>query len=647
MSFEARMEQLDTDITSLEGAEPFVITQAFAPNQKDWEAAWVAAGNILPIPTFQELYWKDDFALRGEFKTLPDQFSLLARSKAEGFEIRDIAGWEDEEHLIVFVVRDDPDAPQGCCRMYLDGTLEEITFPGFTPEGLLGFSYYTNRLWYYEGLNVKRLNLGSGAAGTIFTVVAGGLPEWRFFVFADTDTEPAGDVMFGAKIGVDADRSLYYYNFAPASLTKVMTTFNPGGGAVRPDRPLAFTQDYVFLAEPDSRAGFDGNKLHQITRSGYTWQTEVDNGITTGDEVRTIISKTDYLNNTIEVLTGHLLPAIPKAEWNQLLLWNAATQTATASMGQPHNAMLQILRQNMNDHNLDYHQDTRLYYDPEFVADGGSEIHYNSIGGILWNTREDRFLIYDQGWHTWTNADAPDLYVYAHPENKLYDIYLNPDDYPIGTYPGLYAPLFPLDFTIDSYTQSTRKVYRVSDWSQFDDDIIIIAEGVLVGAQIADTIDVSNVPADYGLFEVIREVYQSAGGQISLMSAGDNRGSHLNSSATIALNQRQNDSNSIYAGSELSTSASVAHKFVFRRKFSANYEIEAIDKGSVRTATLGYIHTYWEGLYLVTGSQEITSIIVSVPDNNLALPTNRYIVRAWRTVPRMKTNGADYDPGMA
>lgn len=607
MSFETRMLALDSDITDLETAAPFVLTQDFPPNQINWEDAWVAAGNTLPIPTIQELYWKDDFALRGEYKTLPDQFSLLARSQSTGFQIRDIAGWEDDDHLIVFVVRDDnaTGVPAGTCRMYMDGTLEQMTFTSFTPTGLLGYDRVNNNLWYYEGLVIKRIKTTNSVITTVATVVGGGLPEWRFFVIL---ADGSGDVYYGARIGADAQRSLYFYDLSVPSNTNVRGTINPGGGAVNADRPVAATLNYVFLSTVHTRSAFDGNKVQQLRRSDHTWQIQVNHG-TFSNEVRVLVNKTNYSANTIELVVGHLTTIYRVEDWNFTTLWNAATQTATTTPNQPHNTMLQILRQNINDHNLAYHMDTRLYYDPAFVADGGSEVHFNSIGALVLNPTGDKYLVHDLGWHTWTVSDAPDIYLFG---------------------------------------DTTHKIYRVSDWSQFDDDVIIFERTVSDGT--SRQLDLSPIPADYGMIEVIYECYAPSVGTGSsfttiLNGTGLNTGGgYLCSDSPVALFNTSVPSFGVFF-SEFTTNASIAHIFLMRRQLSANYEIAALPRVSVRTQhniSAGgiAIHAYLEGSMVFASS---SNELIYLPD----ISGNRVVVRAWRTVPRVKPNGAEYDPSMA
>lgn len=612
MSFKERMEALDANITTLESAAPFTINQVFPPNQKDWEDAWITAGNDLPIPAYQELYWTDDIGLRGEYKTLPDQFAMLARSLSTGFQIRDIAGWEDDEHLLVFVVRDDPDAPQGACRLYMDGTLEELSLGGsFLPDGLLGYNIYSSMLYYYEGLIVKRIHTGTLVIQTVATCIAGGLPEWRFFVFANTDLAPfgAGDVLFGARRAGDVGRSLYYYFHSGPTLFKQVETFNPGTGDIRADRPIAFTNDYIFMSALDSRSAFDGNVIHQLEWPGI-WELQVDIG-TFSDEVRVTVVDTDYFSNAIEIMVSHTLGSVPYPDWNYTKwCYGAFPDFEEIYPGQPHNTLLQTLRQNVNDHDLDYHMQTRLWYDPAFVADGGSEAHYNNVGGILISPSRTKYLVHDLGWHTWTVNDAPDIWV-------------------VG--------------------DTTSKVYRVTDWQQYDDDFIIIATGTLdVTVSNPTTISLVDVHPDYGLIEVIFETYGAVAGQPvypALYDLAGGHGENILSSNVDALTADEMQSTS-YVLSELSTNASLIHQYIFRYLFETTQEITFLLRQSVRTAFGTYVNRFQESVGLTAvGALELPDFELAI--NSGTVTGNRYLVRAWRTQPRMKQSGSEYDPSMA
>lgn len=608
MSFKTRMEQLDTNILTLENAEPFVLNQVFPPNQKDWEDAWVAAGNVLPIPTLQELYWYDGINLRGEFKTLPDQFSMLSKSQSEGFQIRDIAGWEDDEHLIVFVVRDDPDAPQGACRMYMDGTLEELDLGGsFTPTGLLGYDTINELLWYVDSsFRIRYINVNTLAIVTVATAASSAnLPEWRFFVLLGNGS---GDVYYGARLGADPARRLYFYDISALSNTMVLATFNPGTGSVAADRPVAATAGYVFLSTLDTRAAFDGNTIHQINRTGHTWQVQVDAG-TYSDEVRTLVYEIDYTNNLIYLVVSHLLPSVLFQDCNQVVQWNAALQTSEFDSGQPHLNLLRNLQTELNDHGLDYHVSTRLYYNPSFIADGGDEEHYNNIGALLPNPSQTKYLIHDLGWHTWTVDDAPDIWVYG---------------------------------------DTSGKIYRVSDWQDVNADVIIVETGIL-NTGISDPIIVSlaDVPPDYGLIEVVFEIYGSVAQSLypALYDPAGGYGESIGSTNPSALAADEMNSTSFFL-SELSTNASLIHQYLFRYLLATTQEITFTIRHSVRTAFGAETHRFQEGFGLTAvGALEVPDFELAI--NSGTVTGNRYVVRAWRTQPRMKHEGSEYDPSMA
>lgn len=611
MSFKDRLESLaNIQLTALETAEPYILTQDLPPTQKDWEDAWVASGNTLPIPSTQELYWYDGTQLRGEFKTLSDQFCLLSKSLVRGFEIRDIAGWADDTHIFVFIVRDDPNAPQGACRMYMDGTLEELSLTGFSPDGVLAYDVANDYLWYYEGNDIKYIEVATESITTVATVTGGEVPEWRFFVILGNGS---GDAYYGAQEAGDPNRSLYYWSEGGGTSTRVQTTFNPGTGAVNADRPLIATTNYVYLSEGDSRSAFDGNLVHQLERGSHTYEWTINLGVT-GDEIHYFPYRVeDFNGDEIDFIASHLLPDVLPSVWRVVQRFSGIPKTLIDVGAIPYAPLLQTLRSEINDHNLDYHVPTKLYRDPSFIADGGDEVHFNSVSGVIENPSGTSYLIHDLGWHTWTENNAPDIWVYG---------------------------------------ATTNRIYRISEWEQFDTDVIVLAEGISTG--VAFELSVADIPSDYRLIEIIAEAYTTTGGTgvtfntFSAPSSGSEIGGKLVSDDPTALQINSVGSGGDNSGryfSELTTNASIRHLYIFLDGIDTNRQIRGLGRSNTRT---NFVHggfargnIFCEGYYT---SADVITLQINYGAN---LQDNRYMIRAWRTEPRQQINGSEYDPHMA
>ena len=70
VSFYATMAAQLNSLTSI--SQPVFLNQATEPTQKQWEDAWTAMGNTLPIDIRSELYWYDGTRLRGMYGTIDD-----------------------------------------------------------------------------------------------------------------------------------------------------------------------------------------------------------------------------------------------------------------------------------------------------------------------------------------------------------------------------------------------------------------------------------------------------------------------------------------------------------------------------------------------------------------------------------------------
>lgn len=95
-------DDLQDELVSLiNQAAPLVVEQAEEPTQDDWETAWVAAGNALPIIPNKRLVWFDGAQVRGEYAVIDgDYYVMLAQirrpNNIEQFYYRpdgEIIGW--------------------------------------------------------------------------------------------------------------------------------------------------------------------------------------------------------------------------------------------------------------------------------------------------------------------------------------------------------------------------------------------------------------------------------------------------------------------------------------------------------------------------------------------------------------------------
>lgn len=604
--FKARFEALDVSLAGLEAAVPFILTQSAPPTQIDWESAWVAAGNTLPIPVDQELYWFDGVNLRGEYRNLLDQYRFVTPSKTESFEIQHML-WGDGDAFYAQVLRNDTNGDWSLCKVYMDGTLEDMTFGGALSKSVLSYPFHydpDNRVIYYmNNTSFIRRHIDTFASSGGLTMQSGNpslyYPDSRFIA---PIPDASGDFYFGGRKSADATARLYYYDFSGGTGTSVLTTFNPGTGSVTANKPMAVTTDYVFCGETVSRAAFDGIIIHQIARSGYTYVDTIDLGIT-ADEIQHVVIDTDYANNIVYLVVGHVLPGVNFLEWSKVYAWDADTGTATIVDDLPYLDLLQTLRAESGRYREGFHVTPNLYYRESFTVDGGDESHYHNIGIARYNPDKTKLLIHDLNWHTWTNTEHSDIWVYG----------------------------------------NTDKIYRISDWEQTSDDVIMVAQGELSGNG-AWSVDISNVPPDYRLFDIAYEVYGSSSTLIDLYSFGEpSSGAHmLYSTNVVALT---GSSSGLRYSSELTTNGSVYHLLVFRDNPSLNHEAIVLFRQSARTTSATAHHVFNEGVEFRDISDLETLTLTPKRFSNM---TNcRYVIRAWRTRSRNTHSGGDYDPSMA
>lgn len=138
MSIEQDIQEILDEVEELNGIPTgIVVTSATEPTQVEWEAAWVAAGNSLPITVGAELYWSDGTILRGMFMTVEDTFCLPIRwskildtwetpvaDRLDADREIWVRWWEDNEHLIGIGTYS---GDTGTFRVYVDGTVEHLT----------------------------------------------------------------------------------------------------------------------------------------------------------------------------------------------------------------------------------------------------------------------------------------------------------------------------------------------------------------------------------------------------------------------------------------------------------------------------------------------------------------------------------------
>lgn len=154
---ELYLQALETRIDAVvKRSDPFVLSKAGKePNQKNWEDAWVADGESLPIPTDKLLYWYDPEAgiVRGIYGSINDTIAYMYKEydhiggdwNEGGQEGVSRAGrayrwdiqpgyanvyWEDDYHLRAKASKYDYDTNTNTTdrdiRIYMDGTIEEV-----------------------------------------------------------------------------------------------------------------------------------------------------------------------------------------------------------------------------------------------------------------------------------------------------------------------------------------------------------------------------------------------------------------------------------------------------------------------------------------------------------------------------------------
>ena len=161
----AYIETILNDIETL--ANPliasFTITQSTEPTQKEWETAWVTAGNSLPIPASVELYWNDGYQVRGMFMVVDDVICMptnwakiideypddVTEPQIEARVTLWVRWWFNNTSLIAI---GSVDGVGGTYRVFLDGSYE-LLFPLYalevnaTSRKALLWNYGSYELW--------------------------------------------------------------------------------------------------------------------------------------------------------------------------------------------------------------------------------------------------------------------------------------------------------------------------------------------------------------------------------------------------------------------------------------------------------------------------------------------------------------------
>lgn len=390
--------------------EPFVLEQGTEPQQTDWEAAWVLAGNSLPIPEDQELYWKAGEVIRGQFGRTNDRFYAIFPSNSVSlagvvhFAYTKFLGWENEQHFL-FSGTQLNDAGQyvGLLRAYLDGTLEQVDFTGFSPTTLLGYDESQGKLWYIEGTDLKRIDTTTEA----ITVIANGITVEPTSIAFDG----AGDAFCTINIGAGLD--VYRWNNTGATFTSFKASITVNGVGEDPGQVICASLNYVVVLTSVS------NYWVQIARAGGA-ETQIKSnpaGATSDNLpqpnatawVQTFTGRTlDILSIVFTELTG--TPSI--GEWRRTLLWNMATATYTEIEILPYDdfiAMCIAEAPNLDPLNyearrdINYHTLTSAYR--KRVA---SAWEYHNISGIRANILGSRQILEtDDGQiFVWSNGSS-------------------------------------------------------------------------------------------------------------------------------------------------------------------------------------------------------------------------------------------------
>jgi hypothetical protein len=196
------MDDVIARINALEASQASItLEQDAEPTQSEWEAAWVAAGNALPIPVQAELFWYRNDILRGQYSTCSDVFCMPI-STANQRILNSTANpliewvglwWWDDDSIVVDVgarsIAGVADDAVGTYRMWLDGSYEKlsdqriIAFHRGSKVGLANVSGVLHA-WNMSG----DADLGAITGAPSLAVNTFALPESEFAQWDDEDS---------------------------------------------------------------------------------------------------------------------------------------------------------------------------------------------------------------------------------------------------------------------------------------------------------------------------------------------------------------------------------------------------------------------------------------------------------------------------
>lgn len=458
-SIETLILALANSIEDIESCiQPFILEQDTEPQQIDWEAAWLAAGNSLPISEDQELYWKSGENLRGQFGRTNDRFYCIFPSNSVSlagvvhFAYTKFLGWEDDQHFL-FSGTQLNDAGQyiGLLRGYLDGSCEQVDFTGFTANTLLGYDEAQGKLWYIEGTDLKRIDTTT----EVITVIAGGITVAPTSIAFDG----AGDAFCTINIGAGLD--LYRWNNGAATFTSFKASITVNGVGEDPGQVICASLNYVVVLSSVS------NYWVQIARAGGA-ETQIKSNPAgaTGDNlpqpdatawVQSYAGKTlDVLKIVYTELTGS--PAL--AEWRRTFNWNMATASYTEIDSLPYDDFIAMcLSQAPNPDPLNYDARRDINYHTltsAYRKRVGAAWEYHNISGVRCNNDNSRMLF---------ETDDGQIFIWAN--------------------------------------GSSGKIWRISQWEQGESDAIVLGVVDITGdSAVYQIMDISDRPGGYDLIEL-------------------------------------------------------------------------------------------------------------------------------------------------
>lgn len=464
-----------------EYALPFILEQATEPSQKDWESAWGVYADQTTLPEGTELYWKAGEVIRGQFGRIRDRVYCIfpARSVSLNgvihFEFTKFILWEDGQHFL-FTGKHINDSGEviGLFRAYADGSIEEVTYPSFSPDTVLGANNNGSQLWYIEGTSLKRINLLTFSITTA-TASLVSAPEEVIF-------DNGADAFFRMDIGLGI--RIYRWNGTSSTLSSLKTSILVNGVSEVPGEVLAATQTYVVVKTSQD------NYWIQFTRAGGVEVAIKSNpsGSTpanlpapnASDWVQLLVSlEFDNLSIIYAELTGS--PSL--GDWKRTLIWDMLSSSYEDQDTLPPllDYLLDIcIASAPIPDPVEYRRDVKNFMQTTvYRSRDGDAWVYNNIIKVSALSSNVRQL-----------AETSDGQIF----------FLSPG--------------------------SSGKIWRLSDWDQEGGDAVVLGvidiTGVAGGALITDilpTVNLSERPKGYDLIEV---TVQSAvaGGSEAVLNSG-------------------------------------------------------------------------------------------------------------------------------